>query len=245
MKENKLDTRVYFANGTHPDAGLTGTFDGRGHTISNLTMTKGGLFGGIVGGTVKNVAFTNVSLSANTWKDENGTTQYGTINDCCTLATFIDRGVVENVYIYVPKMALPSRNANVQRNALVSSFVTESTVMKNCIFKCDTYTYGEGTPGVGSNNKNYGSIMSDCRGTNYAWENVYVISNVALAYTSTKAEFCADATNKDATCTKFSGVSRYDTQADFEGATGNDYTSFSNVYWDTTSGVPVWKVSAN
>ena len=110
------------------------------------------------------------------------------------------------------------------------------------IFKCDTYTYGtDNTPGVGSNNKHYGSIMSDCRGTDYQWENVYVISNVALAYTSTKVDYCADATNKDASCTKFTGVSRYDTQGDFEQATGNDYTSFSNTYWDITSGVPVWK----
>ena len=246
-KENKVDTRVYFKDGTHPDAGLTGVFDGRGHTISNLTMTKGGLFGGIVGGTVKNVAFTNVSFSANTWKDENGTTVYGTINDSCTLATFMDRALVENVYIYVPKMALPSRNGNVSRNALVSSFITQSTVMKNCIFKCDTYTYGDNLPGVGSNNKHYGSLMSDCRGTDYQWENVYVISNVALAYTSTKADYCADASNVAGTTyqTPFTGVYRYNTQDDFAAAQGNDYKSFSNSdYWDTTSGIPVWGAPA-
>lgn len=46
----------------------------------------------------------------------------------------------------------------------------------------------------------------------------------------------------DSTCqTPFTGVSRYDTQGDFEQATGNDYTSFNSAFWDTTSGVPVWK----
>ena len=87
--------------------------------------------------------------------------------------------------------------------------------------------------------------MSDCRGTNYQWENVYVISNVALAYTTTVpsagGSYCADASNQDATCTKFTGVKRYNTQGDFAAAQGNDYASFNSTYWDITSGVPVWK----
>ena len=41
--------------------------------------------------------------------------------------------------------------------------------------------------------------------------------------------------------TPFTGVYRYDTQSDFEQATGNDYTKFSTTYWDTTSGAPTWK----
>ena len=44
-------------------SGLTGTFDGRGYTIDGITLTQGGLFGVIYGGSVKNVAFTNVTLS--------------------------------------------------------------------------------------------------------------------------------------------------------------------------------------
>ena len=43
--------------------GLRGTFDGRGHTISGITLQRGGLFGSIgAGGTVKNVAFTDVKF---------------------------------------------------------------------------------------------------------------------------------------------------------------------------------------
>ncbi|MBR4942737.1 MAG: hypothetical protein IKZ28_01790, partial [Clostridia bacterium] len=42
--------------------GLRGTFDGRGYTIDGITFDVGGLFGNIDGGTVQNVAFTNVKL---------------------------------------------------------------------------------------------------------------------------------------------------------------------------------------
>ncbi len=43
--------------------GLRGTFDGRGHTIRGITLRYGGLFGSIgAGGTVKNVAFTDVKF---------------------------------------------------------------------------------------------------------------------------------------------------------------------------------------
>ena len=40
--------------------GFGGTFDGRGYTISNLTVGENGLFGVVSYGTIKNVKFTNV-----------------------------------------------------------------------------------------------------------------------------------------------------------------------------------------
>ena len=44
--------------------GLTGTFDGRGYTIDGITLTNAGLFGYVKGGTIKNVALTNVNVSS-------------------------------------------------------------------------------------------------------------------------------------------------------------------------------------
>ena len=241
---------VLTTNGETPAQGLTGVFDGRGHTISNIKISRGGLFGGIVGGTVKNVAITNVSFDPNQIT-VNGSTTYGAMNDSNVLATFIDGGLVENVYIYVPTMRMTSRNDNVQRSALVSSFITDKTVMKNCIFRCDTYTYTKDTvtyDGVGTADKQYGSLMSDCRGTDYQWENVYVICSVPLAnctITTWRQAFSADASNQNPDTelykTPFTGVERYDTQGDFEQATGNDYSSFNSVFWDILNGVPAWK----
>ncbi len=51
-------------NNTKNNAGLMGTFDGRGYTIDGITLYQAGLFGTIGGtGVIKNVAFTNVTLS--------------------------------------------------------------------------------------------------------------------------------------------------------------------------------------
>ena len=48
-------------------SGFIGTFDGRGHTISNAYVGKMGFFKGIGAGTVKNVAFVNVIASSDGW----------------------------------------------------------------------------------------------------------------------------------------------------------------------------------
>lgn len=45
---------------------LTGTFDGLGHAIKNFNAIKNGLFGLVNGGTIKNLAFTNVTFTKNT-----------------------------------------------------------------------------------------------------------------------------------------------------------------------------------
>ena len=52
---------------TNMTPAYTGTFDGAGHTISNLSTTSyyGGLFGGIRGGTVKNLTMENPQISGN------------------------------------------------------------------------------------------------------------------------------------------------------------------------------------
>ena len=54
------DTGGYWEN----SRGFRGTFDGRGYTISNLTVSANGLFGNLTYATVKNVKFTNVQMQA-------------------------------------------------------------------------------------------------------------------------------------------------------------------------------------
>ena len=44
--------------------GFGGTFDGRGYTISNLSVSKNGLFGAVAYATIKNVNFTGVCLKS-------------------------------------------------------------------------------------------------------------------------------------------------------------------------------------
>ena len=64
----------------------TGTFDGAGHTISNLNINTSnndvGLFGFVDGGTVKNLNLTNVSVSGGTGVGGVVGTNGGTIQGC-------------------------------------------------------------------------------------------------------------------------------------------------------------------
>ncbi len=78
---NDIDASSYthykqnWGGGAYGSYGLRGTFDGRGHTISGITLRYGGLFGSIgADGQVKNVAFEEVKLY-----DEDNT---------CVLATY-------------------------------------------------------------------------------------------------------------------------------------------------------------
>lgn len=63
------------------DNGFVGTFDGRGHTISNVDVGTSGFFWGIGAGTVKNLALVNVSGTAK------------------ALATECHEATVENVFV--------------------------------------------------------------------------------------------------------------------------------------------------
>lgn len=68
LATKKEDTALYKVEevGSYTDrairGGLEGTFDGAGHTISNLIVINQGLFGLVTSGTVKNVGFTGVKL---------------------------------------------------------------------------------------------------------------------------------------------------------------------------------------
>lgn len=68
--------------------GLVGTFDGAGHTISNLTVIDQGIFGLMANGTVKNVAFTGVTLKGSAYK-----------KNICLIAQNVVNGTFENVYV--------------------------------------------------------------------------------------------------------------------------------------------------
>lgn len=73
--------------------GLEGTFDGAGHTISNLTVINQGLFGLVTSGTVKNVGFTSVNLKSS----ESGM-------NTCLFAQNVSDGRFENVYVQANDM---------------------------------------------------------------------------------------------------------------------------------------------
>ncbi len=103
--------------------GFRGVFDGQGHSIYNMKGTVGGIFG-VLNGTLKNVAFKNVSLEKVT-KDK---------TELCVslLSSRIFNGaVIENVYINVPTVT--STNYGV-----LSKAVSEDIVVSNLVVILNT-----------------------------------------------------------------------------------------------------------
>lgn len=169
--------------------GLTGTFDGAGHTISNLTVLDQGLFGLISEGTVKNIGFTNVTLVGSAYR-----------KNIALFAQNVYAGQFENVYVQANTLyggeqqqiqgaTNPLAGDARGHRALIASSVTSRadgskvTSFKDCVFKYDVentkikfcFSYGLiGNDVYFSNNS-----KTDFRISKY--ENVYVISNKPIS----------------------------------------------------------------
>ncbi|MBQ8658056.1 MAG: hypothetical protein IJ506_02890 [Clostridia bacterium] len=144
--------------------GLTGTFDGNGHTISNLTVQNHGLFGLVIGGTIKNVGFVDVTIAAGDVANE----------DSALFAAQMVNGTMENVYVKAKEIT-GDATANL---ALLAISGLGTNTLKNCVFEYDfanraarTMTYGLFASTDTGVNNHRGSV---------AGTNVYVISNSAL-----------------------------------------------------------------
>lgn len=153
----------YVRGGIATHGGLTGTFDGNGHTISGITVQGHGLFGLIVGGVVKNVGFTDVTLSS---KNE--------YEDCALFAAQMVGATIENVYVQANDISSTSQTYSNKGLLSISAFGTNN--IRNSIFDYDfadretrKVTYGL-IAGV-DNNSTRGSVVG---------QNAYVISNSAL-----------------------------------------------------------------
>ena len=139
--------------------GLTGTFDGRGYTIDGITIRQGGLFGVISSGTVKNVAFTNVKLSA---ADDNGGT---TGNHLYVLATLVWYGVtIDNVFVEIDSWA---ETASKTTAVLFHSVKKATPSISNVVII---------TPAATGNETKVEPVV--CSAANATFANVYVISPV-------------------------------------------------------------------
>ena len=215
----------WFMTAGYGNAGLKGTFDGNGHSISNLTVGQYGIFGVINGGTVKNVAFKDL--------------KYTNQSNIVTLAWYIVSADIENVYMNAE--SLP----NVWARAMMASSIYNST-MNNVIIKLGDVlgNTGDRLNVYDSDLGAYGSFVSSNANHVFdgdkanAFTNVYVISTTKLSVLSTR-QF--DGENKDSeNC--YIGIKRYDTETEMTEA-ANDYTSFteSGMWSVTGNNVPTFK----
>ena len=252
---NTLYNRLPYFKG-----GLTGTFDGNGHTISGLKIGDWGLFGIVNGGKVKNVALKNVKLYAKAYGAK------------CTLGASIHNAEIENVYISAEQIddkALRADGTTVENDDASSkrallTIIMGTVKMNNCVFECGTiagkdkeYSFGYGSLAAYDNvtlNK-YAVDKEKKR----EWNNVYVISKESLVSHSvnlTKSAITViDAYNKKSTHDESvaylksvgdiddiaQGIKRYDSQDEMKRAR-NDLESFSNnKFWVVNDGFVEWK----
>lgn len=125
--------------------GFRGTFDGRGHKISNLTVAKwnGSLMGQLATeGIVKNVAFTDVTLNAAT-----------------SLISPGGDGKIQNVYATIK--AYSNGNANDSTGVFISRDSMGGARLVNCFVKFDCATaVTEGFKALGSYHLGYGVLKN-------------------------------------------------------------------------------------
>ncbi len=217
---------------TNTYKGLSGTFDGNGHVISNLTTEKDGLFGAIMGGTVKNVAFIN------------GNTDDG---QGAVISYYIARGATfENVFVYSDGTVKDAgKSAPFIGSACIQNIYSNNLVI------IDRESHADSTI------SNYGSFVGNfkerpstsARNGNFGpndFNNTYIVSDVAMAVVG--KEVAVDAGTVDGVATTADGVyvadgvKRYTKIANFASDSSNDYSSFSSEYWTLAGGIfPVFK----
>ena len=136
---------ISFRNGN--TGGFRGVFDGRGHTIKNLTISQGNdsFVGQIAeGGVFKNVVFTGAKITSN-WG--------------AGLVSVGGNGTIENVYAEITEMK--QGNSNADKNGI---FYAQDTMagakVNNCIavFNCTTPTDPSRFTGLGSYHLGYGIL---------------------------------------------------------------------------------------
>lgn len=204
-----------------------GTFDGQGYTIKGITMQEFGLFGYVINSTIKNVAFVDVTFDSSV--------EYAT-----TLATWIHKSVVSNVYISVA-----NEDTYGARMSCFAGGVNESSIVGCIVETKESLTFKSGLKAIGSFTYMNKERM-DGDEVQTVFQGVYVISKETLgyyqssnAYLQAENETLVLGDNEKAYTLE--GVKKYATIADMQADTANRYTEFDKTFWTIENGMPVWK----
>ena len=195
--------------------GFMGTFDGRGHTIRNLTLGSGGIFGDIgKGAVIKNTAFENITLVT----DAAGMRP-------AVLGYVVAGATIENCYFEVQSS---SRDAST-----LGGIVTRYT-MKNCVIVSDIQANGESGAVLDwnpnylrdENNNPYDNPQYyTCENSLVIYKNDYKVLSGSRKTTTLVGVVTADYATADKAAIEESGFNY--------GALGG--------YFDTTGAIPVFK----
>ncbi len=253
------------------DGGLKGVFEGNGHVISGLTVNSRGMFGGINGATIQNVAFTNVKLTG----------YYP-----CLIAHF-EQGAtkLKNMYVQIDSIAIRGGGLYQQQmsvNGVHENIIVEYGISKeDVISRIDSYNDDKSNISVISPQRtqvwtdtmftnsfaiSYAPIgLSSPHGSDFTWAS-FVLAENQITLTENATTGKTDVSFKDdfesqlITHTVFNatkktktnengidvaiGIKAYHTFEEMqadESANEEILKSFDETYWAIINGIPRWK----
>lgn len=220
----------------YPNVGLTGTFDGRGHTIKNLSIGEGGIFGNLgKGGTIKNIGFKDIDIREHSKAGG---------DDTPIIASYINGAIFENVYISNPYIRA-GYNAG-----LVACNIMNNCLFANCMFECFMDNQSDIVT------KNFGILGSMCgeknslpKGFGNVYKNVVINSNLPLIKSTTNVSSGSNPYVIDTFSIELAGHESYILQSgiirftdkDEMATSGQTFDTFSTDYWAVESNVLKWK----
>ena len=198
--------------------GLTGVFDGNGHEIYNLKMHLGGMFGVVLGGTVKNLkirdsGFAYDSVIADVIAGGATVENVHVINTLTNrynwyaFAREIGTATIKNVVVEAPNVTV--KNYSYYNNTGSFAKVNSTATIENVILVTPLETH------VSHNTSNYN-----------VYQDAAIVDGVA---------------NETSGITLVNGVSRYTSYAKLEQNVENiDWTSWNSDVWEIVKGVPTF-----
>ena len=174
--------------------GLTGTFNGLGHTIDGMTMgsTREGFFGIVNGGTVKNVAFTDVK-STQTY--------------VYVIANYLIDATIDNVYIATNTYNSADKENNpgflYGKGSAILANTAYNTTISNSLLRLNKWS---GTSEASTFGALFGSTHSN---ESFTFENVFVYVRNHFKYiteTITETEGVETKTYKEATAQYYTAM---------------------------------------
>ena len=213
------DTVLSMPDGMVPND-FAGTFDGKGHVIS-FTLVHGTTHAfGIFGETFHGATIKNLAMNNVKQTGTSGKNPAGVICAQGSKVSGAPEYHLENLFVDVSFIEEGSNFLAVMGNVMWSG------ILKNVIVHVD----GEVPKGFESSSFARGSLMSST--------NSYLISASPLYEIDVEE-------SKKPDQTKWVKIVQYETYEEME-SEGNDYSSFSSEFWDTTTyGIPVWKSLVN
>ncbi len=263
-------SQIYPGNGYSKDVGFKGVFDGQGYTINGLTVKSCGLFGQANAPVIKNIAFTNVTLTGYyptlfAMSFTRGKNPNNTFNGY--------EGSISNVYVSIKSTA---KGGASRVGLLVNNVLPSATKMNNVIVEYlnidrEIQSFIDG----GKNFYTFGSSSFSMAGSVDTYNNCYSIStapvlasNKMLGFAENQVEFTLakaeygykvnqvtraldDQVNE--ILRKFGkdlsvdhvivGLRAYDTYEEMAKdaiVNADSLSTFDSKYWVVDNGVPTW-----